>query len=255
MKNVSIKKRARKNNNIKKYNKTQTKRSRRNKTQRINRRRRNFRNKTRRGGVNPLGTPRSPLCNGVNANGNSAQRVKAPGAAGKNKRRPPPLFHPRSETQSRFRLSDIQEEEEEKILENILEFVEQQKKLEEDLEELQRIDLNIQDPDVRDKYPPLVLIDLDANIEMTKQNIGVLDKKIEKSQDALQSLPDRIEKAKRELERKKQREYEHTPPGQLKKNIEYNDPDRKGTWRREFTSRFPTGISRLVFPTPGSITA
>ena len=59
MKNVSIKKRARKNNNNKKYNKTQTKRSRRNKTQRNNRRRRNFRNKTRRGGAHPLSRGRN----------------------------------------------------------------------------------------------------------------------------------------------------------------------------------------------------
>jgi len=66
MKNVSIKKRARKNNNNKKYNKTQTKRSRRNKTQRINRRRRNFRNKTRRGG-GPYGSSR--LYKGINADG------------------------------------------------------------------------------------------------------------------------------------------------------------------------------------------
>jgi len=66
MKNVSIKKRARKNNNNKKYNKTQTKRSRRNKTQRINRRRRNIRNKTRRGG----GTHGpSRLYKGINADG------------------------------------------------------------------------------------------------------------------------------------------------------------------------------------------
>jgi len=65
MKNVSIKKRARKNNNNnKKYNKTQTKRSRRNKTQRNktqrnNRRRRNFRNKTHRGGVHSLSQGRN----------------------------------------------------------------------------------------------------------------------------------------------------------------------------------------------------
>ena len=72
MKNVSIKKRARKNNNNKKYNKTQTKRSRRNKTQRINRRRRNFRNKTRRGG-GPHGP--SGLNEGINADGSAARRV------------------------------------------------------------------------------------------------------------------------------------------------------------------------------------
>ena len=76
MKNVSIKKRVRKNNNNKKYNKTQTKRSRRNKTQRNktqrnktqrnNRRRRNFRNKTRRGGA-PHGP--SPLREGIKAYG------------------------------------------------------------------------------------------------------------------------------------------------------------------------------------------
>ena len=72
MKNVSIKKRVRKNNNNKKYNKTQTKRSRRNKTQRNNRRRRNFRNKTRRGGAPHLP---SPLRQGINADGTRSVSV------------------------------------------------------------------------------------------------------------------------------------------------------------------------------------
>jgi len=89
MKNISIKKRARKNNNNKKYNKTQTKRSRRNKTQRINRRRRNFRNKTRRGG-GPYGP--SPLSRGRNADGlpigSAVRRVNDYGAARKSSRAP-----------------------------------------------------------------------------------------------------------------------------------------------------------------------
>lgn len=85
MKNVSIKKRARKNNNNKKYNKTQTKRSRRNKTQRINRRRRNFRNKTRRGG----GTHGpSRLSEGINADGSAARRVPGYRTARKSSRAP-----------------------------------------------------------------------------------------------------------------------------------------------------------------------
>jgi hypothetical protein len=303
MKNVSIKKRARKNNNNKKYNKTQTKRSRRNKTQRINRRRRNFRNKTRRGG-GPHGSSR--LNEGINADGSAVPRVPDYRAARKSSRAPTnsnasiaaralknPLASasaPFSRQQRRNRgpgalymasrmassrqqsydpgSIDVDEVEEDisreiqrmrdeidKEILKIEKLEEKNKKLQGEINGKQYLEASAKGKGIINARVGDQVRQNYGEIAEKKEKIDRLERLIKGNVDAVNNLPKNIANIINTSKIHKKEYGENTPRGQLIKKKEENDPDRKGTWRRTITSRIPTGISRLLFPTPGSITA
>jgi hypothetical protein len=278
MKNVSIKKRARKNNNNnKKYNKTQTKRSRRNKTQRnktqrINRRRRNFRNKTHRGGVSHRPSRLSQVRNAYGVPIGSAARIAQGYGAAKSiaptnskAEIAAALLRQQSYDPREIDVEEVQQEISREIQlmireiddkdSKIKELEEQNTKLQGEINGKQYLEASAEErsimsvsigDQVRQNY---------SEIARKKREIDNLKSSIKGNKDAMKKLVRNIATIINTSKIRKEEYGENTPRGQLIKKIEENDPDGIGTLRRTITSRIPISFSRFLFPTPGSITS